>query len=315
MAPELKKFLVAVDGSRHSLEAVRYVSKCFPPKHMEIVLFNVFSKVPEFFYDLRKEPRFQKHIVEQRGWKKTLKDSIESFMREACEILINAEVPNEAIVVNIHERKEGIARDIIRESKKGYNAVVVGRSGLSKFKDFFIIGSVANKLLASITDVPIFVVGGKPESGKILLALDKSEGTMHAVDYVLTMLSEMISHVTLFHVVRGFNIFERKHEYLFDQGYDEQKWTKTVKSEMESVFTETTNRLIKAGLNAKRITIKIVTGVPSRSGAIVQEASEGEYGTIVVGRRGLSNVKEFFMGRVSNNVVEFAKEHTVLVVS
>ena len=63
------------------------------------------------------------------------------------------------------------------------------------------------------------------------------------------------------------------------------------------------------------MTTKIITGAHSRAGAIVQEAKQGGYGTIVVGRTGLSKVRDFFMGRVSNKVVHLAKENAVWVVS
>ena len=53
---------------------------------------------------------------------------------------------------------------------------------------------------------------------------------------------------------------------------------------------------------------KIITGVYSRAKAIVEEARLGNYGTIVVGRRGLSKVQEFFIGRGSNQVIQLAKK-------
>ena len=69
------------------------------------------------------------------------------------------------------------------------------------------------------------------------------------------------------------------------------------------------------GFKDDDISTKTVTGALSRAGAIVHEAKQGGYGTIVVGRRGLSKVQEFFMGRVCNKVIQLAKEHTVWVVS
>ena len=53
----------------------------------------------------------------------------------------------------------------------------------------------------------------------------------------------------------------------------------------------------------------------TKSDAIVKEANEGGYGTIVVGRRGLSRVREFFIGRVSMKVIQLARKHAVWVVS
>jgi hypothetical protein len=46
----------------------------------------------------------------------------------------------------------------------------------------------------------------------------------------------------------------------------------------------------------------------------MEEATKGGYGTIVVGRRGVSKVYEFLMGRVSNKVIQMAKDQAVWVV-
>jgi nucleotide-binding universal stress UspA family protein len=47
----------------------------------------------------------------------------------------------------------------------------------------------------------------------------------------------------------------------------------------------------------------------------VEEARNSSCGTIVMGRRGLSRVEEFFMGRVSKKVLQLAKWNAVWVVS
>ena len=45
-----------------------------------------------------------------------------------------------------------------------------------------------------------------------------------------------------------------------------------------------------------------------------KEAQEGNYGTIVMGRRGLSKVHEFLMGRVTNKVLNRAEGFAVWIV-
>jgi nucleotide-binding universal stress UspA family protein len=51
-----------------------------------------------------------------------------------------------------------VARDIIEEAKSGYGVVVLGRRGLSGIKEFF-LGSVSNKVVTTVKDVSVFVVG------------------------------------------------------------------------------------------------------------------------------------------------------------
>jgi hypothetical protein len=46
--------------------------------------------------------------------------------------------PESAITVKTPARKLGISQDIVKESYEGYHAVVVGRIGWSRFKDWLI---------------------------------------------------------------------------------------------------------------------------------------------------------------------------------
>jgi hypothetical protein len=53
-------------------------------------------------------------------------------MGSASRILLDAGFRQEAVTLNICERKAGVARDIANESQDGYTAVIAGRRGLSK---------------------------------------------------------------------------------------------------------------------------------------------------------------------------------------
>ena len=88
-----------------------------------------------------------------------------------------------------------------------------------------------------------------------------------------------------------------------------------IEGPVEAFLEKAVGRLEKAGLRPDQISTKTASGVASRAKAIVEEAKNGGYGTIVVGRRGLSRVEEFFMGRVSNKVMQLAQAMAVWVVS
>ncbi len=310
-----------MDESQQALDAVRYVSRTVSPEETEVVLFHVVTRVPESFWDTEKEPGYQYRIISITEWEKQQEQLIKEFMENANNILLDAGFPQEAVVVNIHDRQAGIARDILTESLNNYNAVVVGRRGVSELKDL-VLGSIATKLVEKIAHVPLWVVGGRPECDKILLCMDNSEGAMRAVDYVAEIMDGRPNlEVTLFHAMRGLNVFQE----VFGKSFGSEKekeWRAEMERELEeaekalkSVFEEAGTRLQKAGLDASRIRQMIVKGVTSRAGAILEEAKRGEIGTIVIGRRGLSKVKEFFMGRVSNKVIQMAREKTVWIVS
>jgi nucleotide-binding universal stress UspA family protein len=308
-----RKILLAVDGSNQSLEAVRYASQLLPSQQTEIVLFHVFCNVPEFFYDMAEERQFRQDLATVIGSEIQLRESINQFMTEARQILVDAGFLPEGITTDIHEKESGIARDIVVESVKGYDAVMAGRNGINKINDL-VIGSVANKLLEKLFHVSVCVVGGKPLPRKVLLGLDDSENAMRALDYVGNLLGGSSHEVTLCHVLRGFSVLEPRFGRVANLML-EKEWLEEGKLVARSVFDEATTGLTNAGFDPKQVTTKLISGADSRSGAIIQEAKEGGYGTIVVGRRGASKVDDFSMGRVSNKVIQMASEQAVWVVS
>jgi nucleotide-binding universal stress UspA family protein len=298
------RILLAVDGSDQAFEAVRYVSQLFPPKRMEVVLFHVATKVPEGFWDVEKSPAFKHKLSSAAAWATQEQTVVQEFMERSRQLFLDRGVPEDKVGVKIDERKKGIARDIIAESQRGYDAVVVGRLGKSQLKDL-VWGSVADKLIGRLTDVPVCVVGGSPQDGKILVAMDTSEEATKVLNFAGTIMDITDCEVTLFHVIRGL-----------------ESWTADASEELQraekaatTLLEESVERLERAGLNRDRISTKISSGAASRAGAIVEEARNSGCGTIVVGRRGLSRVKEFFMGRVSKKVLQLAKWNAVWVVN
>ena len=80
------------------------------------------------------------------------------------------------------------------------------------------------------------------------------------------------------------------------------------------VFEEAVDHLAAVGFPAEKVATKVVCGVKSRAGAIMKEALSGGYGTIVAGRRGLTRVSDYDMGRVSQKIVQMARDRAVWIV-
>ncbi|MBU0699133.1 MAG: universal stress protein, partial [Proteobacteria bacterium] len=301
---------LAIDGSEYAQNAVRYVAELGPFKKMKVVLFNVFSGVPESYRDLEKDPQFFKAAREVLAWEMQQKKKIQESMEKARQTLIRSGIPQDAITVKIQNRIVGIARDIINEAQKGYDAVVVGRKGMNTFQEI-VMGSIATKIVQKLAFLPLLMIGSFPPDNKILVAMDNSENAMQAVNFVAETLGGFDFKITLFHVIRGARDLQSGISDLFFP----QESSEIAGREIEDVFYQAEQRLKKAGFKKGQIIPKVVTDVPSRAGAIVAEARAGDYGTIVLGRRGLSKVQEFVMGRVGNKVINTIRNRAVWVVT
>ena len=72
--------------------------------------------------------------------------------------------------------------------------------------------------------------------------------------------------------------------------------------------------LKEAGFSEEKITIKTQPKKQGIARDIIQEASNN-YDLVVMGRRGLSGIREFFLGSVSQKVMQGVNKASVLVVN
>jgi nucleotide-binding universal stress UspA family protein len=305
------RVLLVVDGSYQSLETVNYVSEVLPPGNSEVVLLHITSKVPEAFWDLDKDPVWRQKVDTVRSWVVQQENRINVFMEKACQIFSDAGFPDSAVKVDVRERKEGIARDIRAESHLGYVSVILGRRGLSTMPDLA-LGGVANKIVLRASDLAVWLVGGRPATEKIIVGIDSSDGSMSAVEHLARIVKGVSKQILLLHVVRkvpemnGLNGPEARQL--------EEEREQRAANEIEPVFRKAFVKLQAAGVLPGKISTKVIVGAATRAGAILEEARSGGYGTIVVGRRGISTVEEFDMGRVSNKLVQTSKDRALWVV-
>ena len=303
------KLLVPVDGSDRSMNTIKYISKIEPFKRMQIKLFHVFSQIPEGFWDLETDARSTSTVREVRAWEMQQKKNINKFMEKAHQLLIGNGFSSNSVEIKIKNRKKGFARDIIREAQNGYYAVVTRRRGMTGLRGM-VLGSVATKLVERLSFLPLILAGRKPAGKKILLALDGSEGSWRALDFVGDTLGGFDFEVRVIHVLRG---KENSHPEM-PRLYSPAKHMESTREKMTAELAAAEKKLVDLGFHKHQISTKLVSGVASRAAAIAAEAEQQNYGTIVMGRRGHSRVRDFFIGRVTNKVIHLARERTVWVV-
>lgn len=314
-----KKILILVDGSERTTQTVNHVKDFMPVDgNTRIVLFHVFSGLPEEYRELEQETTCENVVHQLKNRETTEKAAIRSCLEASKNMLISGGFPEQSIEVKFHRLEKGVARDIIEEAGKGYSAVVLRRRGMGVLKNI-ILGSVAVKLLQSLTFIPIIIVGQVPPARKILLAVDASPASMKAVDFVGALLSGHRGYeICVFHAIPGLGAIHFDLSETCSPAFSESEMSdtclETFKIKVARLFRDVKDRLTASGIDSDKISEKVVSGVHSRSDAIVREAENGGYSTIVVGRRGLSKVEAFFMGRVGHEVVYGGKNFTVWVV-
>lgn len=145
---------------------------------------------------------------------------------------------------------------------------------------------------------------------KILIAVDASENSMRAVRYTGEIVGSSPGFdITLLHVAVS------PDRDLFP---DEAAWNakkQEIQANIEQFFRKSRAALIEFGVPSQNIHEKYIqSGGASLSHQILGVQESGGFGTIVIGRRGVSKEEEFLFGSVSNRIVHYARNCTVWVV-
>ena len=144
----------------------------------------------------------------------------------------------------------------------------------------------------------------------ILIAVDESENARRAVSYVAEILGGVEGfEVTILHVI------PLPEEDFFLTTSEKQKWLSQYRVKIDAMLEAYRQILIGAGFHPNDVSLRSPTRYcPSMAECILAERDEREYGTIVVGRQGLSRTEEFLFGSISSKIVTHARNCTVWVV-
>lgn len=308
------RILLPLDGSEPSYRAVRYVCRMIRSTNVRITLLHIFQGLPDPVWDLETNPYARRARWQADAWRNTKRQSVEEILSRALEDLTAAGFPADAISIEIREMNQGVARDIAAEAGRGYHAVIMSRRGAGVLRGL-ILGSVANKLMARLSNMPLCMVGSKPANLKTLLAMDGSPGSLKAASLFSQLHRPQRHHVTLFHAVRESSLPQpsRAEKSMLNESLD--AWIEDHMRSIRPQLASIREKLESQDFAKDLIHIETAVSVKSRAGAIIELAKDGGYGTIVVGRRGISQVTEHTLGRVSDRVMQLGKGYTVWIVS
>ena len=314
-----KNILIAMDGSERLPETIRYVSSLFRNGQARITLFHVMDLFPESFLDLESGSDLRYELTGMREWDFALKSRIRSFMEDAVQFLVSTGYKEGDVTVIVEDRVVDVARSIALEGDRGYDALVLGRSGIELIENL-VLKNIPNRLVGMLDRLPVWIVGGSSDTRKILIAVDSSQGAEKALEYIGKIFSNVYPETLLLHVSRRIGMFEPEFGQ-FDVVHEGRDWVERSSADlelgeggMESYLLKCISRLERKNAERIRIKTEMTHEARSVSEAIMKEAVDGDYGTIVLGRRSLSKIDEIIRRRIGNMVLQLAKEKAVWIV-
>ena len=152
----------------------------------------------------------------------------------------------------------------------------------------------------------------------ILVAFDDSDNAMRAVEFVSKSFT-LDSRITLLNILQdSINLCDMNSPELTPYFLTQQSAFCALEGKKKEIVNEAMVKakeaLVRSGFTEKNISMKIEKKKSGIARDLINEAQSG-YDLIVIGRRGLSGIMEFILGSVSQKVLHYAKDTSVMVVN
>ena len=307
-----KKILIAVDDSIHSNHAIRYAAKISGSvKDVYFTLFHVQPVISQYLLDEAKKDPKSRAELDKIIAKNT--EASQNLLENAKERMIRKGIDDQFIELVTHTRMRGLAKDILDFSQKApFDAILMGRRGLSGIRGA-IMGSVSANVIEHSKSIPVWLIDGEVNSSKIMFAVDGSENSLKAVDHLALIINNnMDIKILFFHVQPKMRDFCPIDFESADSDRIGEIITQGDKKCIDQFFAHALKKLKDAGLDDHQIEVKTSDALFNPGKAIIEEAKQGDYGTILIGRRGMN--KAFFTGSVSRYVMNQITDKALWIV-
>ncbi|MEZ4550160.1 MAG: universal stress protein [Desulfobacterales bacterium] len=312
MKKQQLKILVPVDGSDQALHAAEYAAEMFPKDRSELVLFHVDSQNPDLNKSISGNPLYDSQMKSIDRWMAADHRVMQQFLDKATAGIAALGFPESAVSAKVKKKEGRVLDEIMRESREGYDAVVVGKTGKSRLKDKF-IGSLAIKLAGRLQRLPLVIVDGKPRTGKLLISVDLREEAFKCIYSIGALLDIQNFYIAICHVARcaarknapeNFSCRDGEHTCPLR---DVECICPSIDSMKEC--------LVESGILSSKISDLIVEAA-NPVDSTLELSRKQQIGSIVVGRRAfVPFVEEVLSGRYSQKMLKKMENMALWVVS
>lgn len=307
------KMLIPLDGSDQALQAAVYAAKMFPKDRTEMILFHVDAQNPDLGKGLSGNPYHGEAMKSIDKWMAADHKVTNQFMETARGKIRDLGFQDSAVRVKIKKKEGRVLEEILRESREEYDAVVVGKTGKSRLKDRF-IGSLAIKLVEKLSRIPLIIVDGIPETGHLLLSVDRREEAFKSLYNIGALLDIQNFSIAICHVAR---CAAKKSDHPEDSKIDCTEHDCPLR-DVECICPSIGSMkecLVDSGILSENITDLVVGGANPVDSTLGLSREKG-IGSIVVGRRALVPfVEEMISGRYSQKMLKKMENMALWVVN
>jgi nucleotide-binding universal stress UspA family protein len=282
-----QKILVPVDGSHSCLHAKMLAVSIAKKFKSKVTVVHCASH--EFMHPELKAQYQLPHSILLRideayleAGKKIIRNAEEMFKEAGIEVdsrLVTYEDPAEFLL------------ELVKD--EGYDLVVIGNRAEHQ-SERYSLGSVTEKV-ARHAECPVLIVKKKPKVKKLLTAVDGSKYADKALEYAVQLAKNYSANLALIHV-------------------EEDKLIRVGGPQVEDCIGTVGECILKdAATKAEGVSFDQTLEYGSPAEVIIKIAKKADVDIIVVGSRGLSSVRRFLLGSVSDDISMHARNSVLIV--
>ncbi len=313
----MRKFLLTTDGSESSLRSAAYLAGLYGgAADAEVTVFHVSPGIPPIYTEEIHDPAIRKKF---EAWKKRKEEEARGYLEQTARALKEGGFPENRIKTRFSAQVVGVARDIIREADAGgADAVLMGKKGMGWVEEHF-LGTISNKLLEIAEGRPLWLVEGKDlKPKKVLIALDADDSALEVTRYAGRMLQGIEGvEILLFHLCGPYCEILNSPE-LKDEQDVRDYFIARERGKVSRIFSQAKKILSDSGIGEPFVQTQFEADTSltekKASKQILAAASRGKFGTLILGRKGVTRAREFRMGSVCLRTVNEAENLAVWVV-
>ena len=248
----------------------------------------------------------------------------QKVIRPATEAAIHGGFDPDRVNTSYEEKcKDPVISMINLANKENFSAIALARWG-SRTLAQRVMGSVTYKLINMAYHLPLWMIDPRISSHDLLVTVVGAEISSRVVEHTIRYFSHLKeSKFTLFHVIPPLAPELHTSSYwdiIRDMSGEEQQENMAQRMEAylekaKSIAKEGKERLISAGIPEDKVVVKFQPQKEGIARDILAELEEGNYGILVIGRKGVRDITQFGLGSKANKLIHAAHAFMVCLVN
>jgi nucleotide-binding universal stress UspA family protein len=282
-----RTILVPVDGSHSCLHAQMFAASLAKKFNSKVTVVHVVSH--EFMHpELKAQYKLPDSILHKID--DAYLESGKKIVRNAEELFREAGIPVDARLVT-HEDPAEFVLQLLKDEK--YDLAVIGNRAETQSARHT-LGSVTEKV-ARHAECPVLIVKEKLQLAKILTAVDGSKYADKALDYAVQLAKNYSADLALVH------------------GEEDRLIRIGGPQVVDCVGTVGECILKDASTKVEGVTFNTMLEYGSPAEVIIKVAKKANVDIIIIGSRGLSSVRRYLLGSVSDDISIHARSSVLIV--